>query len=76
MIDLKVLYLVLSYNWLVNNKTCFFKLKIGSFMGLKLISFIINSSSASLLNNIINKNTLYNSNSVRRISLEEISLCY
>ncbi len=54
-IDLRVLYLILPYNWLVSTITRLWRSKIKSFTGLKQISFIIISGNAGLLGNIINK---------------------
>lgn len=54
-IDLRVLHLVLIYNWPVSITIYLQKLEIKSFISLEPISSIVIGGKASLLNSIINK---------------------
>ena len=50
--------------------------KIKNLTSFKLISFIINSNNASLLDNIINKNYKHCSSSTKKIASRRIILYY
>lgn len=47
-----------------------------SFIGLRLIFFIVNNSNISLLDNIIDKSYINNYSSIKGITLKEIILYY
>ncbi len=76
MIDLKVLYLVPIYDWLVSIITYLQKPEIKNFTSSRPTSFIVNNSSASLFDIIINKSHMHDNDSARQITLREITLSY